>query len=111
MGGNCRPPETTHDCHQFVTTTRGAELVAVVRQREGRTVDFDPRDFDDPRDEARKDRNRSRDDDHEPAHAARGGGASCRDRDRADDQALGNRQSRDRDDDDSRSLGRGGGGV
>ncbi len=85
MGGNCRPLETTHDCHQFVTKNPGGELVAVVRSMErGRTVDFDPRDFDDPRDEARKDRKRSRDEDSEPAHAPRGAG--FHDRQRDDDQ-------------------------
>jgi hypothetical protein len=73
-------------------------------------VDFDPRDFDDPRDNARKERNRSRDDDHEPAHAPRGSGAGFHHRDRDDDQAIDGGRSRDRDDDDSRSLGRGGGG-
>ena len=70
-------------------------------------MDFDPRDFDDPRDEARKDRKRSRDDDSEPAHAPRGGG--FHDRERDDAQAIGD-AAPDRDDDDSRSLGRGGGG-
>ncbi len=71
-------------------------------------MDFDPRDFDDPRDEARKDRDRSRDDDDRPAHAPRGG-AGFPGRDRDDDHELDDGRARDRGDDDSRSLGRGGG--
>jgi hypothetical protein len=73
-------------------------------------VDFDPRDFDHPRDEARTDRKGSRDDDSEPAHAPRGSRAGFHHPDRDDDQAVGDGRSRDREDDDSRSLGRGGGG-
>ncbi len=72
-------------------------------------MDFDPRDFDDPRDEARKDRKRSRDDDTQPAHAPRGAGSHDRERD--DDQALGEGRSRGRgNEEDSRQLSRGGGG-
>ena len=71
-------------------------------------MDFNSRDFDDPRDEARKDRKQSRDDDSEPAHAPRGGG--FHDRERDDAQTIGDRRTGNRDDDDSRSLGRGGGG-
>lgn len=71
-------------------------------------MDFDPRDFDDPRDDARRERDRSRDDDSEPAPEPHGAG--LHDRERDDDLAGADPRWRDRDDDDPRSLGRGGAG-
>jgi DNA-binding PadR family transcriptional regulator len=68
-------------------------------------VDFDPRDFDDPRDEAREERTHSRDHDSEPPHGPRGSG----DRDRDEDGAYADTRSRAPDNDDARSLDRGGG--
>lgn len=68
----------------------------------------DPRDADPREDERCKDRNRSRDDDTEPAHRPHGTDAQGRDRD--EDRVREEHRSRARDDDDTRSLGRGGGG-
>ena len=69
-------------------------------------MDFDPRDFDDPREDARKERNRSRRDDGAAPAAPRSIGSHEHDRD--EDKGRDEGRSNDRDDDDTRSLARGG---
>ena len=69
-------------------------------------MDFDPRDFDDPREDARKEPNRSRRDDGAAPAAPRSIGSHEHDRD--EDKGRDEGRSNDRDDDDTRSLARGG---
>lgn len=71
-------------------------------------MDFDPRDFDDPREDARKERTRSRDEDDEPSGPPRD--VRPYELERDEDPVRNDGTSRDRDRDDARSLGRGGGG-
>ena len=72
VGGNCRPPETAHDCHIFVTrkTTQGSPTPCdkwcdKCRAHGKCGMDFDPRDFDsrdDDRFNTRGSKDRSNDD-------------------------------------------------